>query len=97
MGINDIVRSMFDGYKEARDSNTDRRFDQLNKPNAWIKDSYMPLLEVDDLDELLKEAKTKEQYNAILDHMYRHDATRVKPYKQIENKIIKHFWEDDDE
>lgn len=96
MGFNDIVRSMFDGYKEARDSNIDRKFDQLNKPNAWIKDSYIPLLEVAELNELLEQAKTEEHYNAILDHMYRFDATRVKPYKNIESKIIKHFWEDDE-
>lgn len=85
---------MFEGAKDARNSNYDRKFDQLNWENPWVKNTGTPLMGVDDLQDLMKQAKTKEHYNAILDHMYRHDATRVKSYKKIEDNIIKHFWED---
>jgi hypothetical protein len=93
--INGTVQSIFDGIREARKDNYDRRFNDLNKTwNCWIGEASTPLLEVAELNDLLDHAKTKEHYDAILDHLYRHDATRVKPYKKIENKIIDQFWED---
>ncbi|MBT2696328.1 hypothetical protein J7E79_02615 [Bacillus sp. ISL-40] len=83
MRFNDIVRSVFEGYKEAKDQRDP--FGELEK--AWC------LYGVDDLNGLLGFAKTKEQHELILDHMYQFDATRVGYYKNIETKIINHYWE----
>lgn len=99
MGFNDfngMIGSVFAGAKEARKDNYEKKFADLNKTwNHWpFGSSSTPLVGVDELTDLMNHAKTKEQYEAILDHMYRHDATRVKPYKKIEDNIIKHFWED---
>jgi hypothetical protein len=86
MSLNDIVKSMFDGLKAAK-ANPDP-FEQLEK--SWY------LYEVRDLRKLEREAKTKEQDEMILDHLYKWDATRVDYYKKIENKIIQRHWGDDD-
>lgn len=75
---------MFDGYKSAKEAAYDP-FEELK--NSWR------LFEIDDLNTLCNKAKTKEQHNLILDHMYKYDATRVGYYKRIEKKIINHYWE----
>ena len=82
MGFNDLVRSMFQGYKEAKDARDP--YTELEK--AWC------LYQVDELDLLTDKAKTKGQYNIILDHLYKWDSTRVDYYKEIENKIIDRMW-----
>jgi hypothetical protein len=45
---------------------------------------------------MLKHAEDKEDYETILDHMYRFDATESEYgyFKKIEKKIIHQFWED---
>lgn len=83
MGLNDLVRSMFDGYREVKDKRD--KYDTLDK--AWY------LYEVKDLKELTSKAKSDKQLNSVLDHLYKWDATRVDPYKEIENQIIDRMWE----
>ena len=82
MGFNDLLRSVFQGYKEAKDSRDP--YDVLDK--AWY------LYQVDELDHLTLQANKKDQYDVILDHLYKWDATRVDYYKDIENKIIDRMW-----
>lgn len=82
MVLNGFVKAIFDGYRKAKAYN----HNPLNElENSW------KLLEVDDLNDLYKKAKTKEQHD--LDHMYQYDATRAGYYKRIEKKIIEHYWE----
>jgi hypothetical protein len=93
--INNFVRSMFEGIKEARSNNYSRKFSDLNMVmDCWIGNASTRLLEVDELNDLFNHATTKEQHESILDHMYRFDATRVGYYKQIEKKIINQYWEE---
>ena len=82
MGFNDLVHSMFQGYKAVKESRDP--YKELDK--AWY------LYPIDDLNNLTTHAKKDDQYNAILDHMYKWDATRVDYYKDIENKIIDRMW-----
>lgn len=94
-GLNGFVSSMFAGYKEAKKDNLDKEFDDLNwSMDCWIGTTNTGLYDVADLRELLNKAQTKEHYEAILEHMYRHDATRVGYYKNIENQIIDKMWEE---
>lgn len=90
MGINEIVKAFFDGYKDAKQSTYyDRKFEEIKKTNR--------LFEVDELNDLLDHAEDKEEYESILDHMYNFDATErglFGYYKGIENKIIDKYWED---
>lgn len=87
MGINDIVKSMFDGYKGAKtESYYPRRFQEMAKTNI--------LFDLDETADMLKHAEDKEQFDTILDHLYRFDATRVKGYEKIEKKIIHKYWEE---
>lgn len=86
MGLNDIVRSIFDGYREAKeDSFYPRKFKELEKGF---------LFGIDELDDMVDHAEDKEDYESILDHMYRFDATEVGYYKNIEKKIMDKFWEE---
>jgi hypothetical protein len=83
--LNNFVWSIFQGYKEAKESSRDP-FKELEK--SWY------LYEIDDLEELRKQATNKEQHNLILDHMYKYDATQVDYFRQIEKKIINYYWEE---
>jgi hypothetical protein len=84
--LSGFVRALFDGYKEGREERYyPRKFEELEHTNL--------LFEVDELNDLYGHSKSKYQHELILDHMYRFDATRVKYYKQIEKKIINHYWE----
>jgi hypothetical protein len=82
MGFNDFVWSIFQGVKQAKEQDPYR---QLEK-SWWLYD-------VSELRELADKAKTKQQQEIVLDHLYKWDATRVDYYKNIENKIIDRMWE----
>jgi hypothetical protein len=89
MGFNDLVWSVFQGYKDYKEKNIDKKFQDLNRSwDCWIGEAHTRLYEVDELNQ----AETDDHYNAILDHLYRHDATRVDCFKEIENEIIKRMW-----
>jgi hypothetical protein len=83
VGFNDLVWSMFQGYKEVKDKRDP--YKELEK--AWY------LYEVKDLRDLTNKANKEEQYNVILDHLYKWDATTEDYYKAIENKIIDRMWD----
>jgi hypothetical protein len=84
--LNDFVWSIFQGYKEVKDSRDP--YEELAKA---------PLLyEVDDLNKLTNQAKTREQYETILDHIYKFGAAEQGQFgyfKRIENKIIDKMWD----
>jgi hypothetical protein len=86
--LNGFVRSLFEGYQAARkESYYPRKFEEMKKTNL--------LFGVDDLNDMLGHAEDKEDYETILDHMYRFNATdgEFGYYKKIEKKIIDQFWE----
>jgi hypothetical protein len=86
--LNGFIKSLFDGYKVGKEQRYyPDRFEELQKTNL--------LFGVDDLNDMYEHAEEKEEYDSILDHMYRFDATRVGYYKQLEKKIINQFWEED--
>jgi hypothetical protein len=89
IGLNGFVKSLFDGYKEAREkSYYPRKFEEMKRTSR--------LFEVDEVEDMLKHAEDKEDYETILDHMYRFNATESEYgyFKKIEKKIIHQFWED---
>lgn len=83
MSFNNLVWSMFQGYKEVKEKRDP--YKELEK--AWY------LYEVKDLRKLIQGAKNDTQLNHVLDHLYKWDSTRVDPYKELENKIIDRMWE----
>lgn len=86
IGLNGFVKSLFDGYSAAREkSYYPRKFEEMKKTNL--------LFGVDDLNDMFSHARSKEEHEIILDHMYRFDATQVGYYQKIEKKIINHYWE----
>jgi predicted TIM-barrel fold metal-dependent hydrolase len=91
-GINGFVRSLFEGYKAGKEKgHYHHRFEEMKKTNI--------LFDVDEVEDMLKHAKEKEDYETILDHMYRFDACergQFGYYKGIEKKIIHRFWEDEE-
>jgi hypothetical protein len=87
--LNGFVRSLFDGYKAGKEKRYyPRRFEEMKKTNL--------LFGVDDLNDMLDHAEEKEDYETILDHMYRFNATdgQFGYYKRIEKKIINEMWEE---
>jgi predicted TIM-barrel fold metal-dependent hydrolase len=89
MGMNDIIRAMFEGYKDVKHQNRYRnRFEEMKTTNL--------LFDVDDVNDMINHAETKEEFNTILDHMYRFNATEEGPfgyYERLERKIINKMWE----
>jgi hypothetical protein len=87
VGFNDLVWAMFEGYKEAKkDTSHQRKMEEMKRTSYLFSSA--------ELNDLYKNAETDDDYNAILDHMYRHDATEVSSYRRIEKKIINHMWEE---
>jgi hypothetical protein len=85
IGLNGFMKSLFEGYKEAKQqSYYPRKFEEMENTNR--------LFEVDELTDMLGHTRNKKDYETILDHMYRFDATEVGYYRKIEQKIIDNFW-----
>lgn len=83
--LNNFIKSVFDGYAEAtKDKRRKRAYEELEQTPFLFSSKY--------LNELHEEAETKDEYESILDHMYRHDATEVDSYYDIEKKIINRYW-----
>ena len=90
MGIFDYmntgVESIFKGMQESKHVKERQRNNRLNEL------SYTPFLFSSGyLGELLDDCQSKEDYESLLDHLYRHDATEVQSYKEIELDIIDHL------
>jgi len=82
-----FVKSLFDGYKEAKVKSgayKKRAFEELDQTPFLFSSDY--------LNELYNQAEEKEDYESILDHLYRHDAVEVDSYANIEKKIIDKYW-----
>lgn len=87
MGFNDMLRSIFQGVAEAKQ--------ETYYPRKFREMEMSRLFEVDELEDMLQHAKTKDDLNLILDHMYRFDACELGEYgyyKKIERKIIERLW-----
>ncbi|MEK5524163.1 hypothetical protein B5V89_16380 [Heyndrickxia sporothermodurans] len=86
MSVNGMLRSMFQNVADSK-WNKDRlrrnQFEELNEPFLFSSSH---------LNNLFDECKNKEEYESILDHMYKFDACEVDSYKEIENKIIEKLW-----
>ncbi|MGK4042171.1 hypothetical protein AB0Y20_07695 [Heyndrickxia oleronia] len=86
MSMNGMLRSMFQSLADSK-WNKDRlrrnQFDELNEPFLFSSSH---------LNSIFDECETKEEYESILDHMYKFDACEVDSYKAIENKIIDKLW-----
>lgn len=84
-----FVKSLFDGYKTAHTPYSDKckredTFNELEKTPFLFSSSY--------LNEMYEEASNKSEYETILDHMYRHEATEIESYADIEERIINKYW-----
>jgi len=60
-----------------------REFEELKGPFLFSSERLNGLYDHD-----------KNQYESILDHMYRFDACEVDSYADLEQKIIHDWWED---
>lgn len=90
MGFFDVLNSGVDSFfkelaksKRLQEARRENQFDELDHTPFLFSSSY--LLE-------LSEDATKEEYESILDHMYRHNATEVDSYRNVEKEIIKRLW-----
>lgn len=88
MGILDILNSglqaYFDATKESKQEQLRKqKFDELGHTPFLFSSNY--------LNEIMDDCETKEDYEQLLDHMYRHNATEVESYWKIENDIIDHL------
>jgi hypothetical protein len=82
---NSILKSLFLGYAEAKKpKRLKQQFDELERTPF--------LFSHDHLSGLYEEASEKEDYEAILDHLYKHDAIDVDSYASLESKIIDKYW-----
>lgn len=84
-----FVKSLLEGYTTANTPYADRRkkedaFLELEKTPFLFSSSY--------LNEMCDDASNKNEYETILDHMYRHEATEIESYADIEERIINKYW-----
>ena len=84
-----FIKSIFDGLKSAKTPYADKKrkkwmFDDLEETPYLYSSNY--------LNELHNQATKKEEFESILDHMYRHKVEEIDSYHEIENKIIDKFW-----
>ncbi|MCK6203913.1 hypothetical protein KZX50_00430 [Bacillus infantis] len=83
--LNSIVKSFFDGYHEAKkDEKRDWQYKELEQTPFLFSSNY--------LDEMYEGASDKQEYENILEHLYRHNATEIDSYAEIEQKIINKYW-----
>lgn len=86
---NEIAGGIVKGMLEADTPNRDKRqrewdFEELGQTPFLFSSGH--------LEGLRERATRKHEFESILDHMYRHNATEVDSYKNIENKIIDRYW-----
>jgi hypothetical protein len=72
----------------------------LRRDKEWEKQGRYDYLSVtpflypsSDLMDMVQDAKTKLQYEDVLDHMYRHDVLHVDSYKAVEQTVIDCYYE----
>lgn len=88
--------SICKGYGEAKSKkNRSREYESLSNYPMLYSSQY--------LEQMTDAARRKEEFNHILDHMYKHDAMNIRDeedeiigsidsYKNIERKIIDRYW-----
>lgn len=86
---NKLIGSLFDGYKKAKTPYADKRlkkwaFEDLEETPYLYSSKY--------LNELHDQATRKDEFESILDHMYRHNVEDIDSYHEIESKIIDKYW-----
>lgn len=82
--INGLIKSMFQGYKEARPNRRDWEYDMLEESPYLYSSEY--------LGELYVNARTIRQKEAVAAHIAYHHAYDVPSYKAIEQKFIDERW-----
>ena len=86
---NGFLKSIFDGYAEAKHGNKKKYPEKNNGVFDWLVNDHNPLLfSVAELEQLQEDARTDHQLDCILEHLNRHEAWEVPAYKRIERKII---------
>jgi hypothetical protein len=46
-----------------------------------------------ELSDMADNARTKKQYESVLDHLYRHETLDIDSYQRIESNIIDQYYE----
>lgn len=86
---NELLKSIFDGYADAKRSSKKKYPEKNDKMFNWLVHEENPILfSSQQLNDLLEEAGTDHQLDCILEHLNRHEAWEVDSYKRIERKII---------
>lgn len=83
MMFDNFIKSVFEGYNDSpsiKERQRSRLFDELE----W----YPMLFSSNHLNQVFDQAKSKEDHEAILDYLYRFNATEVESYANLEQKII---------
>lgn len=62
----------------------DMRFDLLDQSPFLHSSKY--------LNELYESAKSKQDFNVLLEHIYKSQAEEIDSYQEIEKKIINKYW-----
>lgn len=82
-----VFKSVIQGYKSttyAKRKEKEKAFSELGCTPFLFSSGY--------LNEMYDEANSKDEYETILDHMYRHEATEIESYADIEERIINKYW-----
>ncbi|PAE24087.1 hypothetical protein [Bacillus sp. 7894-2] len=83
--LNSVLRGLIDGYSDAkRPKRRKLQYEGLDNSPVLFSSAY--------LNELYEGAKSKEEYDAILGHIYNHTANDVDSYAELEEKIIERYW-----
>lgn len=84
MNLYNIMRSVTDGYKEARPNRRDWEYGYLASAPVLHSSEY--------LTDLLDGARNRDQEDCILEHINKHDAWDVDSYRNVGNQIIDKRW-----
>ena len=83
-----FLKSLFQAYNSSeygKEKKRGRPFKEL--------DGYPMLHSSKYLNILANEAKTDDELDLVLDHLYKFDTLEIDSYKKVEQKIIDRRWE----
>lgn len=84
-----FLRSIFQAYNDSdhgKEKKRARPFREL--------DGFPMLHSSNYLNSLISKAKTDDELDLILDHLYKFDTLDIDSYKKVEQKIIDKRWEE---
>lgn len=82
-----FLKGFFDAY------NTSDFGKEKKRAKAFKELEAFPMLHSSEyLNSLTKQAKTTEEYDLILDHLYKHETLDIDSYKNVEQNIIDLRW-----